>query len=117
SGRTGFRAFSTFTFPAPFAMMMVFGILLAMGIVASRSSTKRARWLAGLLVPILFLGMTVSGTRAALVILMAGLALLAWFRRLSVLQVMMIPLLMLVFHIATLITSGGALERFRTILL
>src|SRR5262245_33832350 len=35
SGITDFRAFSTFTYPAPFAGMMVFGILLASGIALS----------------------------------------------------------------------------------
>src|SRR5689334_327849 len=35
SGQVEFRAFSTFTFPAPFAGMMVFGMLLASGIVVS----------------------------------------------------------------------------------
>lgn len=115
TGRTGFRAFSTFTFPGPFAMMMVFGILLAMGVVAARTRGGKARWLTGLMVPIMFLGMTVSGTRAALVILIGGLGILAYLRRLSVVQIMMLPLLMLVFHLASIITSGGSLERFQTL--
>ena len=38
-----FRAFSTFTFPAPFAGMMVFGTLLAAGIAVSESWRPRAR--------------------------------------------------------------------------
>ena len=117
SGRTGFRAFSTFTFPAPFGMMMVFGILLAMGIVAARTQRKGARITAGLLVPVMFLAMTVSGTRAALLILIGGLGILAFLRRLSVVQIMVVPLLGLVFHLASVITSGGAFERFQTLLL
>ncbi|MBI4503057.1 MAG: hypothetical protein HY700_18105 [Gemmatimonadetes bacterium] len=117
TGRTGFRAFSTFTFPAPFAMMMVFGALLAMGIAVGRLLPKKRRLLAALLVPLLFFGMTVSGTRAALIILMAGLVLVAWFRRLSAGQILLLPILIGAFHVASLFTSGGALERFRTILL
>ena len=42
-GEREFRAFSTFTFPAPFAMMMVFGMTLAAGVAASRHSGA-ARW-------------------------------------------------------------------------
>ncbi len=117
TGRTGFRAFSTFTFPAPFAMMMVFGLFLAMGIAASRTRTFGARLVAGATIPVMFLGMTVSGTRAALIILIIGLGLLAWLRRLSFVQIMLVPVLILVFHVATLITSGGAFERFQSILL
>ena len=117
TGRTGFRAFSTFTFPAPFGMMMVFGILLAMGVVVARLRSAKARLVALLLVPLLFFGMTVSGTRAALLILAGGLVLVAWFRRLSIGQILLVPLLMAAFHVASLFTSGGAAERFRTILL
>ncbi len=117
TGRSGFRAFSTFTFPAPFGMMMVFGALLTMGVVLARRRSNRTRLIAALVVPLLFVGMTVSGTRAALLILVGGLMVLAWFRRLSFGQVVFVPILMIAFHIASLFTSGGAGERFGTILL
>src|SRR6185436_3719988 len=97
TGRTGFRAFSTFTFPAPFAMMMVFGTLLAMGIVLAKARTRKQRILVATLVPLLFIGMTVSGTRAALLILLGGLLVLAWFRRLSIGQILLVPVLMIAF--------------------
>jgi hypothetical protein len=117
-GHTGgyeFRAFSTFTFPAPFASMMVFGILLAAGVVTSPARSRRARLLAGCVIPLCFIGMTVSGTRAALIILLAGLTVLAWYRRLSLRQMVLIPLGLVALHLATVLTAGRILERYRSV--
>ena len=114
---SGFRAFSTFTFPAPFAGMMVFGILLAAGIVVARVWRLRARWMAALLIPLYFAGMTVSGTRAALIVLVAGLLTLAWFRRLSIAQILLIPIVALAVHIGTILTAGQITERYRSVLI
>jgi hypothetical protein len=117
TGESDFRAFSTFTFPAPFAAMMVFGMLLAAGIVASPTRPKRARLLAAALIPLLFVGMTVSGTRAALVILLAGLLVLGWYRGFGLWQIVLAPVLLLALHIAALLTAGRILERYGSILL
>jgi hypothetical protein len=116
-GTQGFRAFSTFTFPGPFAGMMVFGILLAAGIVVTKVWRLRARWLAALLIPLFFAGMTVSGTRAALIVLIGGLLTLAWFRRLSLTQLLLIPVAALAVHIGTIVTAGQITERYRSVLL
>src|SRR5712692_8999615 len=52
SGSTiDFRAFSTFTFPAPFAGMMVYGMVLAAGIALDKSRTVRRRAMYALLIP------------------------------------------------------------------
>jgi len=115
-GLSEFRAYSTFTFPAPFAGFMVFGILLAAGIVTSKLRSRRARLVAALLIPLFFVGMTVSGTRAALIILLIGLLVLAWYRRLSLRQILLVPLGLVAVHIATILTAGRAIERFRTLL-
>ena len=116
-GQSAFRAFSTFTFPAPFAGFMVFAMLLAAGIVTSKQRSRRARLMAALPIPLFFVGMTVSGTRAALIVLLIGLLVLAWFRRLSLRQILLIPLGMVALHAATLVTAGRAVERFRSVLL
>ncbi len=60
-GGGDFRAYSTFTFPAPFAAFMVFAILFAAGIAISRGASGRRRLLATLLIPLFFIGITVSG--------------------------------------------------------
>jgi hypothetical protein len=111
-----FRAFSTFTFPAPFAGFMVFCTLLAAAIATSGERPKKLRLLAALLIPLFFVGMTVSGTRAALIILLVGLLVLAWFRRLSLRQVMLIPLVLVALHAATVLTAGRIIERYRSVL-
>lgn len=118
TGETGeFRAFSTFTFPAPFAAMMVVGMLLCTGIVLSAARPRGQRVLAALILPVLFVGMTVSGTRAALVTLFVGLLVLGWLRRFSVLQLALVPVLLLGLHVATLLTSGRVLERYQSLVL
>ncbi len=117
SGTVDFRAFSTFTFPAPFAGMMVFGILLAAGVALSENRTKRQRALCGLLIPLLFVGMTVSGTRAALIVLFLGLMLLGWYRGLNAKQLGLMLVLLVAFHIGTILTAGRILERYTTLVL
>jgi len=115
AGEREFRAYSTFTFPAPFASMMVFGTILAAGVVAGRHARAWKRWLALLLLPLFFVGMTVSGTRAALVTLLFGLLILAWYRRLSWGQVLLIPVLAVALHVAVVLTSGRILERYQSL--
>jgi len=117
TGHAAFRAFSTFTFPAPFAGMMVFGLLLATGIVVTPTRPGGQRVVAGLLIPLLFLGMTVSGTRAALIVLLCGLVLIGWYRGLTVRQLAVVPLLVIAFFGATLVTSGQIVARWRSALL
>jgi hypothetical protein len=117
SGRVDFRAFSTFTFPAPFAMMMVFGLLLAAGVVLSAERPWRQRLLAGIAMPVMFLGMTVSGTRAALITLMVGLAIVWWLRGLRFSQVALVIMFVAALHVATVLTSGRVLARYQSLLL
>ncbi len=116
SAHRDFRAFSTFTFPAPFAGMMVFGMLLATGIATSKFFRWKTRIIVALTVPLLFVGMTVSGTRAAVVILLLGLLLIGAFRGLGVAQLLFIPLLIGALHIGTLLTAGRMIERYGTLL-
>lgn len=113
----GFRAFSTFTFPAPFASMMVFGMLLAAGTVTSKLEKPRTKWIYGFLILLFFIGMTVSGTRSALIILALGLVTLFWYRRLTLIQMLFVPLGIIAVHLATVFAAGQLLDRYRTLLL
>jgi hypothetical protein len=117
SRRSEFRAFSTFTFPAPFAGMMVFGILLAGGLATSRSLHRGVRLLAGALIPLFFVGMTVSGTRAAVLILGLGLLVLGWYRGLTLAQLALIPLMLVAVHLGTVFTAGAIVSRWQTVAL
>lgn len=114
-GPRQFRAFSTFTFPAPFAGFMTFAILLATGQVLSRHRTRLQRAACLLLVVLCFVGLTVSGTRAALVTLLLGLALAAWYRGLNLRQALLLPVMLGALHGAALLTSGKILERYATL--
>ena len=116
-GETDFRAFSTFTFPAPFANMMVFGILLGMGAVLSDAWSRRTRMLIGLLLPLFFLGITVSGTRAALVILLLGLGVIGWYRGLGARVLLVLPLLLIAVYAGALLTQGKSFVRWQSLLL
>jgi hypothetical protein len=114
AGRAEFRAFSTFTFPAPFAGMMVTGMFLATGIAVSAGRPRWQRWIAGLLFPLFFLGMTVSGTRAALIILAVGLLLIGVYRGLTLRQLLLVPVVVVGLYGATLLTSGRIVARWRS---
>lgn len=117
AGHSAFRAFSTFTFPAPFAGMMVFGLLLAAALVVTPTRPTGQRLLAGLSIPLLFFGMTVSGTRAALIVLLLGLVLIGWYRGFTARQLALVPVLVIAFFGATLLTSGQIIARWRSALL
>ncbi|HWP37161.1 MAG TPA: hypothetical protein VNL18_06355 [Gemmatimonadales bacterium] len=112
-----FRAYSTFTFPAPFAQMMVFGILLAAGVALGKTRPRGQRLVAALLVPLFFVGITVSGTRAAVIVLLLGLLVIARYRGLATWQVLMIPLGLLGLYGSSLLTAGRVFERWQTIVL
>ncbi len=112
SGETGFRAYSTFTFPAPFSSMMVFGILMAAGMITKPGYSKFVKFYLIALAPLLFWGMTVSGTRASLIILAIGLVLNLYYRGwgLRVVPLMIVGLAVL--HSVTVLSSwGGTLTR------
>jgi hypothetical protein len=117
TGESEFRAYSTFTFPAPFAQMMVFGVLLAAGVALAAERPRPHRILAALLIPLFFVGITVSGTRAAVIVLMLGLLILARYRGLSVRQVLLIPVLVIALYGSSLLTAGRVFERWRSLVL
>jgi len=115
AGTSEFRAFSTFTFPAPFAGMMVFGMLLVAAVAISRNVATRWRVLCLLLLPLFFQGLTVSGTRAGLVTLLVGFVVIARFRKLDWGAVALTAPLLLAAHLASILTSGRAFERFSSL--
>ncbi|HWO89069.1 MAG TPA: hypothetical protein VNL98_07955 [Gemmatimonadales bacterium] len=113
---TDFRAFSTFAYPAPFAAMMTFGLVLCGAIATSRNRSRKQRLLALALMPLFFVAMTVSGTRAALIMTVVGLGVVAWYRGFRMRYfVLLIPAIIAV-HIATVLTSGRAARRFLSLL-
>ena len=114
-GQAEFRAFSTFTFPAPFAGFMVFALILATALVVSRHRPRGQRWMAALLIPVLFVGMTVSGTRAALITLLGGLALIGLYRGFGLRELLVLPLLLIALHLGSLLTSGSIMSRYATL--
>ena len=117
SGQQAFRAFSTFTFPAPFAAWMVSGILMAAGIVASRRYPTHWRIAALALTPLFFVAMTLSGTRAALLTLLLGLLVIGWLRGSAGPQLVLVALLLFAMHLAVVLSAGSVLDRFTSIVL
>ena len=112
-----FRAFSTFTFPSPFAGMMVFGTLLAAGIAVSDTWRPRSRLLVAALIPLYFMGITVSGTRAAIIMLLLGLLVLGWYRGLGLRMLGITPFLVAALYAGSLLTSGRTIARWQSVFL
>jgi hypothetical protein len=117
AGHAEFRAFSTFTYPAPFAAMMVFGILLAAGIAISTVRSTGARLLSTILIPLFFLGMTISGTRAALIVLLLGVMIIGWYHRFNIRQLLLVPVGLVALYGATTLTAGTIVARWQSVLL
>lgn len=116
-GQTDFRAISTFTFPGPFAAFMSVGIFLAAGIAVSRAHWRaRTRLLMGLLILLFFVGIVVSGTRAAMIMTLIGLAVLGRYRGLSVRSLALLVLVVMALYAGTLLTSGRAAQRFESVI-
>ncbi|HEY2824181.1 MAG TPA: hypothetical protein VGI83_01420 [Gemmatimonadales bacterium] len=115
TGQTEFRAYSTFTFPAPFAGMMVFAMLLAAGSVVASKAHLIRRLFTAALVLLFFMGMTVSGTRAALLTLLGGLAIIAWYRGITFRQFLVLPVVLIGLQIGSVLTAGRILERYKSV--
>jgi hypothetical protein len=116
-GQSQFRAFSTFTFPAPFAAMMVFGCFLATAMALATARPRGQRVLATALIPLFFIGMTISGTRAALIVLLVGLLVIGRYRGLSVRQLVLVPVGLVALHAATALTAGTIVKRWQSVIL
>ena len=117
AGHAEFRAFSTFTYPAPFAAMMVFGTLLAAGIAVSTVRSTAARLLSAILIPLFFLGMTISGTRAALIVLLLGVMIIGWYHGFNIRQLLLVPVGLVALYGATTLTAGTIVARWQSVLL
>lgn len=115
SGERAFRAFSTFTFPAPFAAMMVYGMLFAAAIALSQHRGRWARRIAVVLIPLYFLGMTASGTRAALISLLLGAVVIGWHARMRRRTLLLVPVALAAVYGALVITAGAVLQRFESL--
>jgi len=115
ASRGDFRAYSTFTFPAPFAGFLALGVVLATGIAAVPGRRLAVRLLCLALLPLLFLGIAVSGTRAAVVILGIELVLLGVLRGFSPAQLAAIPALLAGAYAGAVVTSGRILARWHSI--
>jgi len=116
-GQSEFRAVSTFALPAAFAAMMVLGILLAAGVaVGGATRSAMTRLTAAALILLLFAGVVVSGTRAAMVGTLLGLGIMAWYRGVKLSTLALIALVALAAYLAILFTAGRAWTRFESLL-
>jgi hypothetical protein len=116
-GQSGFRAFSTFTFPGTFAGFMVLGFMFATGVALSHEYRKWTRIGVALLIPLFFIAITVSGTRAAFINVVLALGIVGWLRGFTAVQLAFIPIGMFAAHIATAITAGQFVPRLASVFL
>lgn len=76
-----FRAFSTFVMPGAFGSNMAMGLLVAYVLIGTRQISAKIKCLAAAGSPLLLAGIAASGSRAAVVDLVLGLAIILLLRR------------------------------------
>ncbi len=116
SGAGQMRTFSTFVSAAAFGGTLANVIIFAVALLSAPEAPKWERRLIFLCVLPMTYGMILSGSRTSLITLGVGLVLIAWYRR-NIVNFILIPVaLVAAIKIASIATSGAAVERFGEVL-
>jgi hypothetical protein len=116
TGKLELRRFSTFVSSGVFGSVMAFVSVFAIVLITDKSEKKLERVLLMLALLPMCYALVLSGARAALVMLVAGFATIAWFRRRFQTFVLLPAVLILALNYGIEQTSGGAGERYGTLL-
>ncbi len=116
SGRLELRRFSTFVSSGVFGGVMAFVSIFAISLFTDRKEGKTERTLLMLAILPLSYGLVLSGARSALIMLAAGFATIAWYRRRLQTLIVLPAVLVLALSYGVEKTSGGATERYETLL-
>ncbi len=110
------RAFSTFVSPGSFGGTMAYVIIFGIVLVSDRQAGKLERALIlAAIVPISY-AMVKSGSRSALISVVFGFALIAWYRR-NLQNFVLIPAcIVLALKLSSEFMGGSAAERYSTLL-
>lgn len=115
-GKLEFRRFSTFVSSGVFGSVMAFVAIFAVALLTEARTGWPERAALAAAVVLLLCAQILSGARSALLILSAGLAVIAWHRRRWTVYFLAPALLYAGFRFASAHSEGAAAERFGTLL-
>ena len=116
SGKLELRRFSTFVSSGVFGSVMAFVSVFAIVLITDPHESKTERiLLVSSLLPMCY-ALVLSGARSALIMLMAGFATIAWYRRKFQTFLLLPAVLVLALNYAIGKTGGHAGERYETLL-
>jgi hypothetical protein len=116
SGKLELRRFSTFVSSGVFGAVMAYVSIFAIVLFTDKSENKMERALmVAAMLPLAY-ALVLSGTRAALIMLAAGFATIAWYRRRLQTFVVLPIILIFALNYGIESTAGSASERYETLL-
>jgi len=116
TGEVEFRIFSTFVSAGAFGSMMAYASALALILSWNREITPLGRFFLRLGIVPMMTSLVLTGTRAALVMVLIGVILLWWHRRSVRVYVVAAVLISLGVRVGIDLTEGRAAERFASLI-
>ncbi|RMG44752.1 MAG: O-antigen ligase domain-containing protein [Acidobacteria bacterium] len=115
-GEVEFRIFSTFVSASAFGTMMAYASFIAMTLALSERVKRRERWLLMLAIVPMVTSLVLTGTRAALIMMLIGVIVLCWYKRRFRNYMTVLTLIFLGIQLGIGLTQGRAAERFATLM-
>ncbi len=115
TGEVEFRIFSTFVSAGAFGDMMAYASFLALTLSVSKSLRVRHRVLLVLAMLPMLTCLVLTGTRAALAMMVAGLVVLWWHKRNIRVYIIAMALIYIGIQLGIGLTEGRAADRFATL--
>ncbi len=115
AGEIEFRIFSTFVSAGAFGAMMAYASFIALTLATSKALSGRVRFLLILAMVPMLTSMVLTGTRAAIVMMLIGLMVFWWFKHNMRVYLGAAALLYIGIQLGIGLTEGRAADRFATL--
>jgi hypothetical protein len=116
SGEVEFRIFSTFVSAAAFGSMMAYASCIALTLAIGKTTTRTLRFFLLLGIVPMIASLVLTGTRAALVMVIIGLAVLWLYKRAVRAYVVAVGLIYMGIQVGIGLTEGRAADRFASLM-
>lgn len=114
-GEVEFRIFSTFVSAAAFGSMMAYASFIALTLAISERVGRLEKFLLMLAIIPMMTSLVLTGTRAALMMMIIGLLILCWYKRRFRIYVTIVALIVVGIYLGIELTEGRAVKRFATL--
>lgn len=114
-GELEFRIFSTFVSAGAFGTMMSYTSFIALALAISDKISTRQKVLLGLAILPMLTSLVLTGTRAALLMMLIGVVILYWYKRYFRIYVTVMILIMIGVQLGISLTEGRAASRFASL--